>query len=275
MGNNFDVDSLLSQGAQKKHPKNSPKTSSSKKNSSSLDVVALSTSESEFRVDSKEASRLLNVDPENFHNPLKDENSRKKRKISYYVAGGAAFVLAVLAVLYLNLPHTEVYNPSSVANSTSQRFLNLLPNAPMPNTTEASTVVVKDSYLQIPDGYQLYFPNAEFEVTGFKAIAATDFGLAATISGKENANLSGTQIYLFKDMVRSKVFASATNANILNIPGSAAAVSMDLDLFGEAHPILAIVNPDSTGFMIVLPSGTPSDVVDNLARTVAISNTSQ
>ena len=214
-------------------------------------------------------TKAVTVDPTNFTDQVA-VNDEKAKKRKYYIAFGAFIFIAVLGtVIYNSLPlenNTLAQPRPQISNTAEAPFLNILPDAPVPPTDVAITARSDETGVWISNStsktYHLTFAGMEFDTTKKTLVKNDEFALVAT--SQTEGEWNGTQIYLFKDMVRSQIFAQAWDRSQLDVEGAAAAGVMYLELAGQIHAVVAIVNPDSTGFLIVLPPNLNYETAANL-----------
>lgn len=215
-------------------------------------------------------SKALAVNPEDFTDHLVVKNDAKRRKMLLVGLGLTIFLLVLGYVGYNLVQSTTAQATFTIPNSGTeeQRFLNLFPNAPAPNTMMSTTAEATPTGVAIPGGYALTFAGMDFQSLDYEAIAGGDFGPAAVANVAGDWN--GTTVYLFKDMAHTKAFAKAWNGAPVTVEGSPAAAVMLMKLSTGVHAVVAIVNPDSTGFMIVLPQNLNYASAENLKSFVRI-----
>lgn len=279
MADNFDIDALLAQGT-----KDAGSLSSKKESTSGTPAVPDSFGErvGSFKIDPREAhitgtdklrkeAKSLEQNPEDFRNQVEVAAEAKKRRRLFIILGALVFVLGLGAVAYSTVPQTggtALAQQKPADDTTAQRFLNLYPDAPAVSTQSLMETEILPNGVNIKDGYVLTFAGMDFEGTNFTASNPSDFGIAATAQVEGDWN--GTQVYVFKDMAHSRAFADAWDGTEVEVEGAAAAVVMYMDLSGGTRAVLAIVNQDSSGFMIVLPGNLNYESAENLQKFVRI-----
>lgn len=281
MSDQFDIDAILASVTDPKSPANPSKTSKDA-NSSLFDDDG-----SGFKIDPRDAhitgvdqlhrdNTSVSVNPEDFENQV-ETNRHRRRKIKLYIALAAALFLAVLGtVIYTFIPigpGNSLEQPRPPATTVAESpFTALYPNAPAAPTDTALTANADKTGVWLNDGerntFHLTFAGMDFTATDKSVVKTTEFGLMATAGVK--GKWSGTQIYAFKDMVHSTVMGQGWDRAIVKVDGSPAAGVMYLELAGEVHAVLAIVNPDSSGFLIVLPEDLNYASAENLAQFVRV-----
>lgn len=212
----------------------------------------------------------LSVNPNDFTDRV-GEAKESKRKRNMIIALGATVVLLGLGwLVYSQIEQNtaKVAYTIPTDDTEAQRFLNLYPNAPAADTTVPFSLVAEERGVAVPGGYALTFAGMDFQAFDYSVVAADDYGPAAIANVEGEWN--GTQIYLFKDMAHSKAFVNAWDGSPVEVEGSPAAAVMLMELSTGVHAVLAIVNPDSSGFMIVLPQNLNYETAENLASSVRI-----
>lgn len=215
-------------------------------------------------------SEALAVNPEDFtdHLELRKESNRRKK---LFVGLGLTVFLLILAYAGYTIVQSNTAQATYTipANGTEeQRFLSLYPDAPPANPSATTKAIVSENGLQIPGGYGLTFAGMNFEDLDYQAIQAQDFGPAAVANVEGEWN--GTTIYLFKDMAHSKAFADAWDGKPVTVEGSPGAAVMFMQLSTGVHAVVAVLNPDSTGYMVVLPRNLNYASAENLANFIRI-----
>ncbi len=278
MADNFDIDALLAQGTK------DAGSLAPKKESRREQAVPDSVGErvGSFKIDPREAhitgtdklrreAKSLEQNPEDFTNQVELQKEAKKRRTLFIVLGALIFVLGLGAIVFASLPQTgagtALAQPRPV-DDTSQRFLNLYPDAPTVSTNVSKVSSADSLGVQVNDGYRLTFAGMEWQATGYEAIVPKDFGIAA--KAQVEGEWNGTEVYLFKDMAHSRAFENAWDGKEVTVEGAAAAVVMYMDLPGGTKAVLAVVNPDSSGFMIALPANLNYESAENLQNFVRI-----
>lgn len=215
-------------------------------------------------------SSALGVNPEDFTDHLSLRNESKRRKKLFIGLGLTVFLLILGYVGYTTVQSNIAQAVYTIpADGTeAQRFLNLYPEAPQPNPAAVTKAQVYENGLQIADGYGLTFAGMDFQDLNYQAIQSSDYGPAAVsnIEGEWN----GTTVYIFKDMAHSRAFADAWDGKPVTVEGSPGAAVMLMELSTGVHAVLGVVNPDSTGYMIVLPTNLNYATAENLAGFIRI-----
>ena len=215
-------------------------------------------------------SDALGINPEDFTDHLSLRNESKRRK-KLFIGLGLTVFLLILGYVGYSMVQANTAQATYVipANGTEeQRFLSLYPDAPQANPSTITKAQISENGLQVPGGFGLTFAGMNFEDLNYQAIQSSDYGPAAVsnIEGQWN----GTTVYLFKDMAHSKAFADAWDGKPVTVEGSPGAAVMLMELSTGVHAVLAVVNPDSTGYMIVLPTNLNYATAENLAGFIRI-----
>ena len=215
-------------------------------------------------------SEALGVNPEDFTDHLELRKESKRRKRLFIGLGLTVFLLILAYVGYTIVQSNTAQATYTIpSNGTEeQRFLNLYPEAPAPNPSAITKAVITENGLQIPGGYGLTFAGMDFEDLDYQAIQAQDFGPAAVANVEGEWN--GTTVYLFKDMAHSKAFKDAWDGKPITVEGSPGAAVMFMELPTGVHAVVAVLNPDSTGYMVVLPRSLNYASAENLANFIRI-----
>lgn len=99
----------------------------------------------------------------------------------------------------------------------------------------------------------------------------TDFCLVARGATPADATKM-LDIYFFKDAAHSRIFENPSNFNKIEVSGSLAAASMEINLIGgKPTQVIVVVAANSSGFMIALPQDTTSDAAATFAESLALS----
>jgi hypothetical protein len=103
------------------------------------------------------------------------------------------------------------------------------------------------------------------------ATLITDFCLAARGSDATDPN-KNLDIYFFKDAAHSRIFENAENFKKVDVPGSLAAASMEINLVsGKPTPVIVVVAPNSSGFMVALPQGVSTEDAAAFVKNLVLS----
>lgn len=277
MSDNFDIDAILSSATKKSEPKQDAKEAEP------TDYSFVPNNEgTNFRIDPRSAhitgtddlrrdSNSVTVNPEDFSNQV-DIAAQSKRTRKLLI--GMMLVAVVLGLGYAAYTFIPVSSggtleqPRPPMGNTNEAVLEqFFPNAPVPPTDAVVTVEATETGLWMTTGtektYRLTFAGMDFQATDRRIVANDEFGLVATANVPGDWN--GTQVYAFKDMVRSPVFSQGWERALLEVEGSPVAAVMYLELATRVHAVVAVVNPDSTGYMIVLPQNLNYASAENLA----------
>jgi len=229
-----------------------------------------------FRLDPREdlnsSGDSLSANAEDFTDVVGKKAQRQRGKIWLYIAGALLFLGAVGYTGYVVIESSRApIDNSGISSETQpQPLKELFANAPEANSTKTITLKTSERGLTIPQGYALTFPSMEFTELDYEATAPRDFGPAARAAVEGPWN--GTEVYLFKDIVRSESFDKAIEVKEVTVEGSPAAAVMLMNIGSTTRAILAIANPDSTGLMIALPANLNIETAENLAAHVRVEN---
>lgn len=269
MSDNFDIDSILNSVTKQDPTKEEAKESSNERLLPSVFDIA-NNEGTQFRIDPRSAhitgtddirkdAHAVTINPEDFRNQV-DIAAEKSRLKKILIGFGVVLVLMGLGYLaysfipvsgdgVLTQPRPAIVNPNE---AVLEQFF---PNAPTPLSDVAYSGRADETGVWLNDGtvdtYHLTFAGMEFKATDRTLVKNTDFKLIA--EAQVEGEWNGTQIYGFKDLPRSTVFAQGWERQYLEVEGSPVAAVMYMELAAKIHAVVAVGNPDGTGFLIVLP----------------------
>lgn len=156
-------------------------------------------------------------------------------------------------------PEEQSISPTEVAKPKNP-LKDLAASAPKVEAGKATASVV-GSTIVTSDNISLSVANSKLTASQIECTVtlSTDFCLAAR--GTDAADTNKTlDIYFFKDAARSRVFENAENFKKANVAGSLTSATMTINLVaGKPTPVVVVVAPNGSGFMISLPQGTSDD----------------
>lgn len=133
-----------------------------------------------------------------------------------------------------------------------------------------STATAEGSTITTSEGFALTVSGAKLNPTQTEcaAVKSTDFCLAArgttatmpATDTKVETVSTEVDVYHFKDAAHSRIFENPSEYKELEVPGASASAVMKVALVGgQPTPVIVVVNSDSSGFMVALPSITSID----------------
>jgi hypothetical protein len=168
-------------------------------------------------------------------------------------------------------PEEDVASPTSIVKPKTP-LRDIATNAPAVETSKVTAAVV-GATIVTSDNVSLTVANTKLTGSQIECSATlvTDFCLAARNADTEDA-AKNLDIYFFKDAARSRIFENAENFKKIDVPGSLAAATMEINLVGgKLTPIIVVVAPNSSGFMVALPQGTSSEDTAAFAKNLTLS----
>lgn len=151
----------------------------------------------------------------------------------------------------------------------------LAKNAPAVEAGKATASVV-GSTIVTSENVSLTISNTKIMASQIECSVTlvTDFCLAA-----RNADTADTadatknlDIYFFKDAARSRIFENAEKFKKVNVSGSIAAATMEINLVsGKPTPVIVVVAPNSSGFMVALPQRTSDEDIAAFVKNLVLS----
>lgn len=166
---------------------------------------------------------------------------------------------------------TEPTAPDAPAKPKNP-LLTLAAGAPSVEPGEVTASVV-GSTVVTSDNISLTVRNSELSEVqiGCSTTLTTDFCLAARGADAKDPAKS-VDVYFFKDAAHSRIFENPANFQETSVTGSLAAAAMEINLVsGKPTPVIVVVAPNSSGFMVALPQGTSSADAAAFASNLALS----
>lgn len=160
-------------------------------------------------------------------------------------------------------------NPAATDPEAPNRpLLDIYPEAPEVSSgistaiATGSTITTSENSALTINGITLVAAENECSVN-----APTDFCLAAVSS----EDVQTVHTYYLKDAANSRMFENPTNFTPVEVPGASAAAALDIALAGgKMTPIVVVVLPNSSGFMMALPDATSVDEAVAFAGTLNV-----
>lgn len=240
-----------------------------------------------FDPDEEDISKNFMKDPTDFTDVAKNENHSRFLKI-YGLSALAIILLVGGGYLGLKVFMASQETAQREAEATSVQVQKpIAPDAPAkpkkpllelavgaPEATPgAVTASVEGSTVVTTDNVALAVKNNTLSPIQIECSTTltTDFCLAAR--GADSVDPAKTlDIYYLKDAAHSRIFENPTNFQQTTVAGSLAAASMEINLVaGKPTPVIVVVAPNSSGFMIALPQGTSSSAAAAFASNLSLS----
>lgn len=165
-------------------------------------------------------------------------------------------------------------DPASPTTLTKPKtpLKDLAKNAPAVEAGKVTASVV-GSTIVTSENVSLTVSNTKIAASQIECSATlvTDFCLAARNADAADAT-KNLDIYFFKDAARSRIFENAENFKKVDVSGSVAAATMEINLVsGKPTPVIVVVAPNSSGFMVALPQGTSDENIAAFVKNLVLS----
>ena len=146
---------------------------------------------------------------------------------------------------------TQAKKSSNPSHNSKNVILEKFNNAPIVEPEEQTVTVNKNSF-DTENGSVLAIDNAQVNAsqTACTVTNPTDFCYAGNISLNNNSSY----VYYLKDAAHSRFFEGAKNTKMQSVTGASVAMSLTMDFGGQNMKALVIVAPDSSGYVVSIPS---------------------
>jgi hypothetical protein len=148
----------------------------------------------------------------------------------------------------------------------------LAKNAPAVEASKVTASVVGATVVT-SDNISLTVANSKLTAVQIECSTTlpTDFCLAAR--GADSVDATKTlDVYFFKDAAHSRIFENPENFKPSSVSGALVSATMEINLVsGKPTPVIVVVAPNSSGFMISMPQGTSVEDTAAFAKNLVLS----